>query len=257
MNPYFDLAKPTYLENLPDELLRLSFATVFLPLSEVEVENLLGMYDLYNGEAASVDVKITEALARRIDQAIGQFPHGGFVKLGSRSPKDSYQAHCFGLCCLTGQDALGLLTASERVADDLHLAQSENYTPNLCVREWLDIPWHEEFRVFIRDRQVIGVSQYDYTQSYPSYPKDGSDPESIRWAIDTFFERYLEPALHLDTVIADVWLRCKFHGNTCTWGCKLIELNPFGNWTDPCLMSWRDVEVWSKAEPYEVRLKSA
>jgi len=255
MTEYFESVKPSYIENWPDALMRLSFSTELLPLSPEEVDALVAAYEWQNGENTINITRVAtlNVLNERIDKAITHFPRGVFVRLGSRSPKDVWAT---SLKCTDGRKALEFLTMSERVYDDLQLAVYNNYQPHIAVREWVDIPWHQEFRVLIKDKRIVGVSQYDHFKPYPREDThEGRDEETIRWVVDTFFADYLKPALHIDTTIADLWIKVRAYDNTRVWETKLIEINPFITWTDPCLFSWRDLDKWSKKEPYEVRLK--
>jgi hypothetical protein len=254
---YFEQVKPTYIENWPQSLRRLSFSTEMFPLSEQEVDSLLSAYLAFNGDQPLREDWETclDYLQGTINNYVQSFPNGAFVRLGSRSPKDSWYGHERGYCCVSGQEAINMLRESERVWDDLQLARHNEYRPYLCVREWVKIPWYQEFRVFIRDREIVGVSQYDYTKKYPrDDTHEGRDEETIKWVANMFFCEYLEPALHLDNVVADIWIRMRAYDNTRVWETKLIEINPFMAHTDPCLFDWDTLRNCEHSWDVEVRL---
>jgi hypothetical protein len=180
------------------------------------------------------------AIRARIDSAVGRFPKGVFIRLGSRSPKDSWIGHEKGFRCLDGGRAIEvLLGLSERVTDDLLLAIKEKYPPHIFVREWIDIPKWAEFRCFCRGKKLVGVSQYNYLDAH--MPEIEENMDSIKWAIELFFDDFRQ-ATHLDDVVFDVFVVKRTSGNATNWQVKLLEINPFFEHTDPCLFDWRKSE---------------
>ena len=80
---YFDIAKPTYIENWNRELCSLSIAQSNIELSFKDVvEPLL---DLIWRNVKTPVVKILEDI---VHEKVIKFPKGAFIRLGSRSPKD-------------------------------------------------------------------------------------------------------------------------------------------------------------------------
>ncbi|NJO18449.1 MAG: hypothetical protein HC877_22755 [Thioploca sp.] len=80
---------PTYLENWPDALRELSIPQIDIPLS-LEEGRALGSYiwhfkQCFGNPAGTIDNIVT-----KIKAALLHFPEGAFVRLGSRSGKDSY-----------------------------------------------------------------------------------------------------------------------------------------------------------------------
>lgn len=267
MNEYFETVRPTYMENWPGELLRLSFASSFIPLEAIEVDAILGLCDAVQyGEKVTVNKSTLAKLARRIGRAAARYPFGVFVRLGSRSPKDAWLGHDQGFRCtgeMAGNHALDLFAQSERIRDDLWLAKANHYRPNVVVREWKEIPTHEEWRVMVRGRRIIGISQYDYHKPYRA---DGPDLESVRAAIEHHWATALRAALPIDDVVADLWVnrrvvspahRVARGPEVVRWTVKLVEINPLFDMTDPCLFTWREIEQWSQREPYEIRVVEA
>lgn len=240
---YFDLIKPTFIENWPAQLCNLSIAQVDIPLSLRDTNRLQGEIEhvwhaLENKLYYTPDV-FASSLIKQLDYAINKFPNGAFIRLGSRSPKDSI------LFCETqglvknGVDAISLLTHfSERVWEDLYIAIKNNYAAHIFVREWQEIkPW-SEFRCFMKNRRLVGISQYDYHQGY--MPEIDKYKNSIRFAIDHFFKQF-KKVCHLDDVVFDVYI--KQHPcpqNELSWEVRLLELNPLMETTDPCQFDWRN-----------------
>ncbi|WP_146210255.1 hypothetical protein [Vitiosangium sp. GDMCC 1.1324] len=176
-----------------------------------------------------------EPLLWRLDEALRCFPGGAFVRLGSRSGKDSAYARKNGLRVETAEAAVRLLIeGSERVAFDLRLALRHGYMPHLVVRPWLDIPAWAEFRCFMKQRRLMGISQYDCKQSGPR-PEIARNADAIHSAIRSFFPRF-SAASHLEDAVFDVFVDGLERGGGLA--VRLIELNPFLAQTDPCLFDW-------------------
>lgn len=244
MTSYFDLVKPSYIESWPDALCRLSIAQVDVPLT-VEDAIALGtnMVELYETFPEPWERDIS-GIRTRVANAVHKFPRGAFIRLGSRSPKDSFFGFQSGFHCSTGKHAMNvLLSASERVQQDLQLAIDNRYSPHIFVREWVDLePW-QEFRCFMKDRNLVGISQYQYLHGPMKEIRENHAP--IEWAIRTFFEKQFRDASHLDSVVFDVFvnvrtLQEKNQMGVRAWSVKLLEINPFFEMTDPCLFDWRN-----------------
>lgn len=60
----------------------------------------------------------------------------------------------------TGEQALALLAESERIGTDLELHEALNPTEKLyiLIREWVDIDPAFEFRTFISNNKMTGIS---------------------------------------------------------------------------------------------------
>src|SRR5262249_28052081 len=130
----------------------------------------------------------------RVAEAVGRFPAGAFVRLGSRSPKDAWSWGRDGGqpgLVQQGEDPLRvILDASERAAEDLRMALANDYAPHVFVRQWVDIePW-QEFRCFQRSKKLVGISQYFYRQFLPKVEEHRS---TIEWGIRHFHGVFFRP----------------------------------------------------------------
>jgi hypothetical protein len=177
---HFTSESLTFLENWPPALSALSIAQVDIPLSRHDIfaigTNMIDWFESF-GET-TVDPSY---LIHLLDDAIKAFPNGAFVRLGSRSPKDAFvRAEQFRV--RSGAEAFTVLTAgSERIYSDLQAALTFEYSPHIFLREWTDIPKCSEFRCFMRDRQLIGISQYFYRHHFSEI---ADDKDRIREAIE-------------------------------------------------------------------------
>lgn len=236
---YFELVKPTYIENWPKELYSLSIGQVGIKLSIKEAEilcsNNLELNECFNFERFQNPDEIIKIL----DSGIIKFPNGAFVRLGSRSPKDCLYPSKEK--CFNGKDAFKRLTAcSERISEDLSLAINNNYEPYIWLREWQEIPEWAEFRCFMIDKKLAGISQYNYFKTYPELQMFSS---TIKWYIEMFYRLFVK-AIHLDNVVFDVFIKIKLDHKERVGQIKLLEINPFFELTDPCLFNWNDMDLF-------------
>lgn len=239
MNNYSELVKSTYIENWPKELCSLSVVQVGIILSRKEMEiicsNMLELNDCFNFPKW----QSMKSLEDRIDKEICKFPKGAFVRLGSRSAKDClYESNPL---VYTGKEALKRLCAcSERIYEDLSMALNYNYNAYIWLREWQEIPEWAEFRCFMKDRKLVGISQYNYLNGV-IYSEIAENKESLIHLILGFFDNFKKVS-HLDNVIFDVFVKLRKIGNQNHWEIKLLEINPYFELTDPCLFDWRRPE---------------
>lgn len=224
--------RETFWENWPEELRKYSMKTVVVPLNDIDLE-AIGSFAI--GNLKGVSEAITD-LQRRIADRAPEFPEGFFVKLSSRSPKDSHHGYKHGFRCQTSYDVLQLFAQSERIFEDSHIA-----SVNLLLREWVPIPKDSEWRCFHRDGKLIAVSQYFYRDVFEIRPVEVA--EEIR-LIHAEIAQYLPPNVVFDIAQQDMLQDAR---------TLLIELNPweaspFG--TDPCLFEWNELE---KMQDFELR----
>ena len=149
----------------------------------------------------------------RIKAAIDELGGSCFVKLNWSSPKDAaWIAFGNSLECKSPQDIYLLLKSSDFIIHDLLYAYEEcvdeNATPNqrlpatlpinqLVLREWKGnlINPALEFRCFVKEGVLLGISQRDVRNFYPAIQEER---ELIKQAICQFFysnvrERFPNP----------------------------------------------------------------
>src|SRR3990167_2409476 len=140
---------------------------------------------------------VLKELEEAIDHHLQDYKNGAFVRLDTRSPKDAVLnsklvkeiitekikqnpiKDKFSMECATsdsiiywdsvseacrvtsGAQAVELLTSSNRVSEDITLGLlSHGEGIKIVIREWENIQPHLEFRVFIRNREITGITQY-------------------------------------------------------------------------------------------------
>ena len=260
---YLLFVKPTYIENWTDGLRELSIKSESIKLTEREIK-LLGASLIEYGEGfkpffdnninGSINFErklFIEKLRIDLNSIIKKYSNGSFIRLGSRSPKDSYRYYKNSKV-MNGDEAINMLIdTSERMYDDLMLALINKYESHIFVREWIDIPKWCEFRCFMKNRQLQGISQYYYQEYYKEI-----EPEIllIQNGILEFFKKF-EKECHLDDVIFDVFLSFKEKNELKLIekvDVKLIEINPYSNkLTDPCLYNWFDPDSFNTPFRYQ------
>ncbi|HEY0004208.1 MAG TPA: hypothetical protein VGB17_05310 [Pyrinomonadaceae bacterium] len=237
MDAYFARVRPTYIENWTTALLALSIQQIDLPLT-LEEARALGLVNReFSRWFGGGSIDSIEGIAKRIDAALCHYPEGAFIRLGSRSGKDSSYAHNRGLRVTDGHGAIRLLTEnSYRIAYDLRLALHHKYRPHIFVRRWLEIPPWSEFRCFMKGRKLVGISQYD-CRNLGHCALIATNAERIKAAIGEFFKAF-SASSHLDDVVFDVFVVLDEHDSHGPASVRLLELNPFFQKTDACLFDW-------------------
>jgi hypothetical protein len=235
----FERARPTFLENWPQALRDLSVAQVDIPLSLREAL-ALGSHIRHFGHWFGDGPHGTlDDLQARLQDAMARFPDGAFVRLGSRSGKDSvFAAHCGLRVCSVRAAMLMLTDGSRRIASDLQQCIARGIAPHVFVREWASIPDWAELRCFMRARRLVGISQYDCVNLGP-LNELRTHAAAIHAAVSEFFSRFRE-AVHLDDVVFDVFLLPRMVDGATEFDVRLLELNPYGRETDAGLFSWNE-----------------
>lgn len=255
------LAVPTYLENWPQELQELSISQVDIPLTRDEAI-ALGSNILEFGEQFQPYPMSLDSVYTKLEDAFKRLPGPVFVRLGSRSPKDAVYWEKDTLAVSTPKEAIQLLTAgSERMYEDLQLGLTYDYNPHIFLRQWIKLEDWVEFRCFMKNRKLVGISQYYHRKRYPEIVDEW---DTIQWAIETFFNSFFRTASHLDDVVFDVYMVRLGGGrsyNSCncasspwtSWRVRLLEINPYWNLTDPAMFTWPELDALAAAGKSEFR----
>lgn len=221
----------TFREHWPSALAALAIPARMIDLSPEDVE-ALGGYTPEFRDAVFGKVtrrKLSPTFLAALDAAIAKAPGAVFPRLGYCSWKAS--APC-AVPARTARHVLETITRPDaRVARALLVAVSAQSGVALHLVDWREIPAWSEFRLFIRDRRLIGASQYYCNRAFPELAAAGS-------ALETEIRRFAEAlssTLHTTNVVADIYLAPdKSRGLKA----ELLELNPFSPLTSPCLFTW-------------------
>lgn len=211
-----------------------------------------------------------DALCTRLQKEMDTFTKDGFafVKTSSRSAKDaplvqnkfkelykqeldSYaktdQNENTQITCLlkaafnalrvkTSTEVIDMFLRSERIYQDLLLAavnQKDKYNEHFVIRKFVDIDVDMEFRGFVFNYELTGLSQYNYAIYSERLVKDKEMFQKlVRDYYDTSVKPKLKDSEFPENSIIDFAV--------CDQGRKLwvIEVNPFLETTDGALFSW-------------------
>ncbi|MFX1452836.1 MAG: hypothetical protein ACFFCM_18510 [Promethearchaeota archaeon] len=278
----FRISNETNIENWYESLKAYTMTTFFIPMSIELAKAFVHHYQQSKGEGkiTSDEERLLTSIEIEIEDIIQSFKdlkHGLFVRLSTRSPKDSriarkksdqifqeelkkgegdensrliaiVKSSILGLKVISGKEAMELLLDSQRVYDDLinalQFSKKKGFTQKIFVREWIDIPIDMEFRGFVHKKNLNAISQYYHYLLFPNLPKQ---IPIIEKRIKAFYNS-IKNKITLDSFIIDfAVLKDRV---------ILIEFNPFFLGTDPCLFSWKTDRKIFEDGPFEFRIRT-
>ncbi|KAI8342273.1 D123-domain-containing protein [Chlamydoabsidia padenii] len=170
-----------------------------------------------------------------IRQAVDEFGGAVFPKLNWSSPRDAaWIATTQSLKCTSPFDVFLLLKSSDFINHDLNHAfehcerQPENITYDLILRKWHDLQPSLEFRCFVKEKEIIGISQREMT--FYGFLVDIQ--EELETKIYNFFEDHIRDNFPNTNYVFDVYVQ---QDRRKVW---LIDFNPFAETTDGLLYSY-------------------
>ncbi|XP_044618063.2 translation initiation factor eIF2 assembly protein isoform X3 [Equus asinus] len=101
----------------------------------------------------------------------------------------------------------------------------------LVLRKWCELIPGAEFRCFVKENKLIGISQRDYTQYYDHISKQKED---ICRCIQDFFKKHIQYKFLDEDFVFDIYRDSRGK----VW---LIDFNPFGEVTDSLLFTWEEL----------------
>ncbi|MHA1827904.1 MAG: hypothetical protein ACTSX6_04570 [Candidatus Heimdallarchaeaceae archaeon] len=216
---YFNNVHPTYMEEWYDKLEDVTIPSKFFQIFDDEREAIINLLD-GNADSKALD-KIEKKLVWAFKEIKGE---KFFVRLGSRSPKDN------PIEIKNPRDVFTAFGDSARILEDLTLASMVDYTPYVFVRKWVNMPQDKEFRCFVKNGELKGISQYYYRTKY--YYLDKLEQRKLIEFQARKLLTKIKEKFNLKDFIFDI---CYKPDDDLP---LLIEINPFSSWTDPCLFDW-------------------
>ncbi|GAV26906.1 hypothetical protein PMKS-000367 [Pichia membranifaciens] len=170
-------------------------------------------------------------------------------KLNWSAPQDStWIMTGRNMRCFSTSDLFLLLKSSDYVNHDMYHAFDETtdydkanppkFELELVLRKWVDINPSTEFRCFVRDRQLIAISQRDL--NYYSFLDEIK--EEISEKIFMFFDDVLMGKFDCNSFVFDVYIPKPFKK------VYLIDINPFRRSTESLLFSWNELATMKPAD---------
>jgi hypothetical protein len=174
-------------------------------------------------------------------------------KLNWSSPKDATWMNANSMDCRTPNDIYLLLKSSDFITHDLEHAFDDTVDGEGAEAELTNatIPYHlvlrkafemnpsVEFRCFVRNRKLIGITQRDLNHFDFLFDLQ----ERLQSKIQEFFDVRLRDTFPDDNFVFDVYVPTPYER---VW---LVDVNPWAPRTDPLLFSW--LELLTMDEPPE------
>lgn len=219
------LLTPFYIENWSPGLRALSMQTKLFSLSTGPLNALIEFVQRSMGGGREDLGEPWETpdiweLVYWAEQAIKGVGRRAFVRTGCRSGKDNplfMDCNLRPVPVYSGRSAIECLGYSERVYLDLTDCRRANVTPTLCVRRWLDIEDDHEFRCFIEDGKLAGITQYYLDAGHSSWIQ--RNQQVISETLHDYLRDAVLPLTWLQSMTCDIALSDDMRPT-------LIEINP-------------------------------
>jgi hypothetical protein len=231
--PYdFSAAKITFVDAWPKAWRDLAPSYEIVPIDRIEMNALGSQIMGFRHWFTPASTQPLINLTRRLDAVIAKQNRACFVRLSSRSPKDSLYALRNGLCIRDGAQALAIiLEGSERCAADLRMALDDEHPLAIIVRNWIDFsPW-AEFRCFMVGRCWVGACQASHLEQI-AFPLIADYKSDILKALDVSMKK-IAAASPIDNAAFDL----VFQGLHQPDDAILLDANPLAASTDTALFS--------------------
>lgn len=191
-------------------------------------------------------------IEKEIREAIVDFEGAVFPKLNWSSPRDAaWIATTQTLKCTSPFDVFLLLKSSDFINHDLnHVYEDCEDSPqtprfDLVLRKWYDLQPSMEFRCFVKNQEIIGISQRDL--NYYNFLLDSKN--DIETMIYRFFEDHVCEGFESSDYVFDVYVQ---QSNQKVF---LMDFNPFCSTTDSILYDWEELATFDLDQKQaEIRL---
>ena len=232
----------------------------FALLADMKRFSIIGGKEVPRALSEALTAEQVDALAVLEKQIDNLCP--GFVKLSTRSPKDSvfdmqnpktqslldgelsklgspphsdndivnafFKSANRAMCVDSGKEALILLRQSARIRQDIERAlKDDHWVLHIVVREWINLKLESEFRGFVNDGRLTAISQYFWFSQFPQLVEKH---DAILDSLTSFFETHIRDAIPFDSYVIDFAIDDE--------KIYIVELNPFGTVSGACLYDW-------------------
>mmetsp|Transcript_18316 Transcript_18316/g.42192 ORF Transcript_18316/g.42192 Transcript_18316/m.42192 type:complete len:410 (+) Transcript_18316:55-1284(+) len=210
--------------------------------------------DNADGDGDDSDTFSFPGLTQRIQETIqDRFPSsdGILPKLNWSAPRDATWMNEGTMRCKTPGDVYLLLKSSDFCTHDVlyeslqdcrdyvtrvDVSDSSEYHPplQLVLRKWCNLNPSMEFRCFVRDHELLGISQRQHSVHFPHL---NDDKDKLYELIYEFFEDYVRHRFaggNVRNYVWDVFVDKKDRA----W---IIDFNPWGRTTDSLLYEWSEL----------------
>lgn len=193
-------------------------------------------------------------LESQINESIETLGGAIFPKLNWSSPKDSaWMSPNGSLKCTSFSEIALLLKSSDSLVHDLCHAYDSCSDCNLtrptrfflALRKWYpSLNPAMEFRCFVRNRRLVGISQREVTGFYPNLIEKKHDLEMV---IKNFYIDNVNTRFESESYTFDVYVK---KDETV----KLVDFNPWCAFTLPLMFTWEELESEQRSSDLEFRI---
>ena len=227
--PAFSAEQFCLLPHWYPQLAAHTFITTFIPLPTDAVELLKeGAFDDLDEEE-----RIDNMMIEELRQPMAEIPGNCFVCVDSCAPTDTPRFQSKGGAVYSPRSAWKNLRESAKVRE----AARAGLVTSICLRPFRNMTAAREFRLFIVDGKLKGMSQYHLVRHFR----------------------------RLEGIKENLWNRCQLFINAKAWRLPkgklvmdvyftsnydrimIVDLNTWGGTTDPKLFKWE--ENWEEAGP--------
>nr|DAE86501.1 MAG TPA: hypothetical protein [Caudoviricetes sp.] len=216
-----------------------------IPIKEIKIPTEMVILCLNNDKKA--EHILVNYLQRQLNKKENQFFFGAnrirelFVKLESRSPKDYIQNYPREdyKPLYNAQEIVNALLGSMRTFEDLVFLTKLKSEVILYIRPFVNLYRHCEWRVFVKDKKVIGISQQFYKETFPY---DKKYIKRLEKDILYFMKNICIPNISVPNFVADLYVKEYAYLSNVrkfVYLPNIIETNPYGL-SDPCLFETYD-----------------
>ena len=200
-----------------------------------------------------------QALTDTLTNTIQELGGSVVPKLNWSTPKDATWINEGTLKCATAGDVYLLLKSSDFCASDIALLDTLNQAPpqsttttdddhlvplHIVLRKWANLFPSQEFRCFVRQRQLIAVSQRHADQHFEHLPQE---KDEFLGLLHDFIEDVILNNFPLSDFVADIYVDKQDRA----W---ILDFNVFGERTDSLLFDWTELREWSDDRESEIRV---
>ncbi|MBE6384964.1 MAG: hypothetical protein E7048_04765 [Lentisphaerae bacterium] len=219
-NPSSDAGNFWLLPQWYPQLAAHTFITTFVPLPKDAIALLKA------GELDDLDEeeRIDTLMIEELRQPMAEIPGNCFVCVDSCAPTDTERFRAKGGAVYSPRSAWQTLRQSEKVRK----AAQEGLLTSICLRPYRNMTSAREFRLFIKDGKLKGMSQYHLTRHFRRL-------EGIKetlWSRCQLFINAKSWRLPKEPLVMDVYFTSNYER------IMIVDLNPWSSETDPKLFKW-------------------
>jgi len=184
-------------------------------------------------------------LEATINNSIEELEGAVFPKVNWHSPLDATWMSTSGtLKCSNAEEIILLLKSSDIVGNQILHSREKGLPFILVLRKWYDLKPSMEFRCFVKDNVLIGISQRD-ASNYYSHLKESKD--SLKELITNFFHKAIKDKFFEKTFIFDAYIV------SSSQKVYVVDFSPWLEEIDSLLFEWDELNNWN-TENQELRI---